>query len=267
MVDNLTAELIQATLNTSYVGRRLVLVQEATSTMEIAASEAAGGAPEGTLIVAEEQTAGRGRFGRAWVSPRGAAIYISILRRPPPKRMPGLNMALSLAIVRAAYDVAAVSADIKWANDVEVNGRKLAGILVDAAVGQAGDVMEVIVGVGMNVNLDSSAYPEIAKTATSLKKEIGRHVSRLAVLTSLLQHFEKLYDRLKSGESLFGEWRQCVNVVGKTVKVTFPAIPGADSLVGLVESVDKDGALLLRKEDGVIERLVAGEVSLRQENG
>ena len=115
-------------------------------------------------------------------------------------------MAAPLAAAAAASDVAQVEAEVKWPNDVQVRGRKLAGVLVDAASGASG-AGYAIVGVGLNVNLDVAAYPEIAETATSLRAEAGREVSRLDVLVALLARFETLYDRLRAGESLVGEWR------------------------------------------------------------
>ena len=260
MPADLTVEVIQGALTTAYVGRRLVVVERATSTMDLAAQEAAG-SPEGTVVVAEEQTAGRGRFGRPWVSPRGAALYVSILLRPAPGLLPGVNMAAPLAAVEAAQDAAGVEAEIKWPNDVQVGGRKLAGVLVDAESGASG-AGYAIAGVGLNVDLDAAAYPEIAGIATSLRAESGRAVSRLDVLVALLFRFETLYDRVKAGESLLGEWRARLNVIGKRVAVTFPGLPEAPAVEGVAEDVDGDGALLLRKDDGAVERLVAGEVSL-----
>ena len=262
MAGDLTAEAIRATLSTAYVGRRLVVVERTTSTMDLAAREAASGAPEGTVVVAEEQTEGRGRFGRPWISPMGAALYVSILLRPPTGLLPGVNMAAPLAAAAATSDVAQVEAEVKWPNDVQVRGRKLAGVLVDAASGASGTGY-AIVGVGLNVNLDVAAHPEIAETATSLRGEAGREVSRLDVLAALLSRFEMLYDRLKAGESLLGEWRGRLNVIGRRAVVTFPGLPGAPPIEGVAEDVDLDGALLLRKDDGAVERLIAGEVSLR----
>ena len=147
MAGDLTAEAIRATLSTAYVGRRLVVVERTTSTMDLAAGEAASGAPEGTVVVAEEQTEGRGRFGRPWISPEGAALYVSILLRPPTGLLPGVNMAAPLAAAAAASDVGQVEAEVKWPNDVQVRGRKLAGVLVDAASGASG-AGYAIVGVG-----------------------------------------------------------------------------------------------------------------------
>ena len=261
MPADLTVEAIQGALTTAYVGRRLVVVERATSTMDLAAQEAAAGSPEGTVVVAEEQTAGRGRFGRPWVSPRGAALYVSILLLPAPGLLPGVNMAAPLAAVEAAQDVAEVQAEIKWPNDVQVGGRKLAGVLVDAESGASG-AGYAIAGVGLNVDLDAAAYPEIAGIATSLRAESGRAVSRLDVLVALLSRFEALYNRVRAGESLVGEWRGRLNVIGKRVAVTFPGLPEAPAVGGIAEDVDGDGTLLLRKDDGAVERLVAGEVSL-----
>ena len=265
MASDLTPEAIRAALSTTYVGRHLVVAEQATSTMDLAAAEAANGAAEGTVVVAEEQTGGRGRFGRPWISPKGAAVYLSILLRPAPELLPGVNIAAPLAVAQAAHDVAGVEADIKWPNDVQACGRKFAGVLVDAATGvsRVDAPGHAIVGIGLNVSLDAMSYPEIAAIATSLKQESGRDVSRLAVLASLLRHFEMLYDRLKAGESLLDEWRTRLNVIQKRVTVTFPGFPDAKPIEGVVTGIDDDAALVLQGDDGTIERLIAGEVSLR----
>ena len=186
MAGDLTAEAIRATLSTAYVGRRLVVVERTTSTMDLAAREAASGAPEGTVIVAEEQTAKDGAvsvgLGYRRRAPRSTCRYSFAPRLAccPASTWPPRSRRRRRRVMWAE-----VEAEVKWPNDVQVRGRKLAGVLVDAASGASG-AGYAIVGVGLNVNLDVAAHPEIAETATSLRAEAGREISRLDVLVALL---------------------------------------------------------------------------------
>ena len=262
--DDLSPEAIQLSLATRYVGRNCIYLASTTSTMDRAHQEAKGGALEGTIVVAEEQTAGRGRFQRPWVSPRGNAIYLSVILRPELPHLLKLNMVASLAVVRSVRRETGLEPRVKWPNDVEIGGKKLCGILIDTAV-TAEAVDYAILGLGVNVALDPAQHPEIAGIATSLSQALGRPVRRLPVLASLLLELEALYETVRRGGSILGEWRSCLNTLGRTVQVTWPGEqeekPVAEE--GVAEDVDEEGALLLRRADGTQARVVAGEVSLR----
>ncbi len=257
----LSAEAIRAGLPTRSIGRRVVYQTSVTSTMDVATAEARRGAPEGTIVVADHQTQGRGRFQRAWVSPPGASVYLSIVLRPAPERLLALGIVASLAVARAVERETGLRPSIKWPNDVEIGGRKLAGILVDSVMKDAG-VEFAIVGIGLNVTLDPSRHPEIAATATSLARELGRPADRLAVLRALLVELDALYDQTNAGQSLVAEWRARLSTLGRRVRVTWPGDPSSAE-EGVAEDVDADGALLLRRDDATLARLIAGEVSLR----
>lgn len=262
--DGLSREAIQQALATRSIGRNCIYLVSATSTMDRAHEEARGGAPEGTIVVAEEQTAGRGRFQRPWVSPKGSAIYLSVVLRPELPHLLKLNMVASLAVVRSVRAETGLEPRVKWPNDVEIGGRKLCGILIDTALkGNAVDY--AILGIGVNVGLDPARYPEIAGTAASLSQALGRPVRRLPILGALLLELEALYAAVRRGESVLGEWRRCLSTLGRQVQVTWPGDPEKRSLAeeGTAEDVDEEGALLLRRPDGVRVRVVAGEVSLR----
>ena len=260
----LSAEAIRHNLATKYVGHNVLAVPSTTSTMDLAYEEAGRSAPDGSIVVAETQTAARGRFGRPWVAPPGAAIYVSIILRPRLEWMPQLNMVASLAVVHAVHAETSIAGRIKWPNDVEVEGRKLSGILIDARM-KSDEVDYAVVGIGLNTNLDPSQHTEIAEIATSLAREMGRPVNRLPLLRQLLLEFERLYDRVKAGESLLPEWRSHLNTLGHRVHAVWPADADVKTIdeQGVAEDVDGDGALLLRRDDGTVTRLVAGEISLR----
>jgi BirA family biotin operon repressor/biotin-[acetyl-CoA-carboxylase] ligase len=222
--------------------------------MDDARREAEAGAGHGLVITADEQTAGRGRFGRRWVSPAGMNIYLTALLRPDVARLRLLAMAVPLAVCRAVEAAVDVRADIKWPNDVQIGGRKLAGILIESELSGA-DVKYALAGIGVNVN-DAIEDAEIAGIATSLLRETGREVSREDVLAGLLNELEALYE---SGEVYEG-WRERVVTLGQPVKVTFRG----EEYEGVAEDVDADGSLVLRMGDGSTRTFEAGEVTLRR---
>ena len=261
---DLSAASIEGALATRYMGRSLLYLDSTSSTQDRAHEQAKAGAPEGMVVVADEQTAGRGRFERSWVSPRGRAILLSVVLRPSPAQLLKLNMVSSLAVVRAVRKGAGLEARVKWPNDVQVGGKKLAGIIVDAAF-QDGGVGYAVVGIGVNVGLDPAEHAEIAEIATSVAKEMNAPAQRLPILAGLLLELESLYETVKLGESLLSEWKGCLSTLGQSIGVTWPGDAQGRGMVkeGVAEDVDEEGALLLRRADGSLARVVAGEVSLR----
>jgi len=226
--------------------------------MDIAKRQAQQGAREGTVIVAEEQTAGRGRIKRTWLSPRGS-IALSIILYPQLAYLPSLIMVASLAVVHGIAKVTGLKSQIKWPNDVLVNGKKVCGILIESDV--KGSVVDyAIIGIGVNVNLRLSQFPEISPTATSLSHELGRDVSRLDMIRCLLAEAERLYLALPTGQSVYQEWRDNLATLGKKVQVR----SGATTYKGLAESVASDGSLLLRQSDGSLIKIVTVDVTLRE---
>lgn len=257
--DDLSAGAISRDLKNRFVGQRVVYYARVASTMDLARQEARGGAAEGTVIVAGEQTGGKGRRDRVWLSPPGS-VSLSLVLRPAVAELPRLVMAAALAVVDAIEAVTGLQSRIKWPNDVLINRKKVAGILVESGLGQA-SVDYAIVGIGINVNLRLADYPEIAPLATSLSDELGRTVSRLALLRKLLEEMERLYLALPSGESVFERWRERLVTLGKRVTVSW----GETSIDGVAESVAPDGSLQLRHQDGGLSQVVAGDVSLRDD--
>jgi BirA family biotin operon repressor/biotin-[acetyl-CoA-carboxylase] ligase len=258
MNDNLSADAITAGLETRFTGHRVLYYPRLTSTMAAARREAKRGAPEGTVVIAGEQTAGRGRLGRVWLTPRGN-IALSLVLYPRLVDLPSLIMLASLAVVHSLKAVTGLKSQIKWPNDVQINGRKVCGILIETDVRQD-KVNYAVIGIGLNVNLRLGDFPpEIQSLATSLSEELGREVPRLSVIRSLLVEIEKLYLTLKSGASLYEEWRDNLVTLGQRVRVK----SAEDMYEGMAESVDRDGSLLLRGAHGQLTRIIAGDVTLR----
>lgn len=239
-------------------GRPVYLFQQIGSTNDEARRLAGGGGQEGLIVVAEEQTAGRGRAGRKWITPAGAAIAFSLILRPnlPASRAARLTMLAGVAACEAIEHVTGLRADLKWPNDVLISGRKVAGILTESAV--LGDALEyAILGLGMNVSFAPPAA-EVDFPATSLQAEAGRAVDRLkllrAILASLAAHYPSLLD-----DSLFDHWRARLALMGEPVV----ARTESGDQRGRMEGVDPDGALIFRRDSGETLRLTAGDAHLR----
>ena len=255
---SLMIESVQARLRTEFLGRPIVYLARAPSTQDIAREEAQRGAPEGLAVLAEEQTAGRGRLGRSWESPAGTNLYVTLVLRPQVEALRSLSIVTPLAVAQAVEETTGLAARIKWPNDVLIAGRKLAGILIETEIaGQS--VKYALVGIGLNVNLDVERIPEIAEIATSLKRETGREVAREEVLAALLNHFEALYLEARRGRPPLEGWKSRLETLGQRVRVT-----SAGSVEeGVAEDVDAEGSLLLRRDDGTRVTIPAGEVTLR----
>lgn len=244
-------------LPTAIIGRRVLYFATIASTMDVARQQAQAGAIEGTVVIAGEQTAGRGRLKRTWLAPAGN-IALSVVLYPRMAELSSIVMLASLAVVHCIESFAGLKAQIKWPNDVLLNGRKVCGILIETDVRQ-GEVNHAIVGTGINVDLRPADFAEIESTATSLSVESGIAVSRPGLVRSLLIEMDRLYAVLREGGSLFEEWRNKLVTLGKHVRVT--SVEGAQE--GIAESVDRDGSLCLRTDDGKLVRIVAGDVTLR----
>ena len=266
--DPLNVGRLEAILATATFGRRLIYRRRTGSTNDLAKALAVEGAPEGTVVVADEQTEGRGRLGRRWLAPPASALLCSILFRPtlPLRSAPQLTMVCSLAAADAVAAVSGLDVALKWPNDLVVaygdprgvlEWRKLAGLLTETGV--SGDRLDfVVVGLGLNVNLPAADLPRIAPQATSLLDETGRPVDREALLARLLAGVEGRYAALQAGASPHAEWVARLATLGRSVRATTPQ----GVVEGVAEAVDGDGALLLRTADGALHRLVAGDVTL-----
>lgn len=252
-------EKIAAQLPTEIFGKNTVYFKQITSTNDYLKKILTDSTPEGTLILTEEQTAGRGRFDRTWVAPPRSSLLTSILFRPDflsPTQAQLLTMVCALAVADAVAEQTGITVGLKWPNDVVFGGKKLAGILTE--LGITGERLDwVIVGMGLNVNIDFAAIdPSLVETATSLKTIAGRAVPRGGLLPAYLLAVEKRYFALKRGESPFTEWKSRLETLGQPVQVNTPH----GVLSGIAEDVSDSGALLLRLEDGRLEEVLAGDV-------
>jgi BirA family transcriptional regulator, biotin operon repressor / biotin---[acetyl-CoA-carboxylase] ligase len=248
--------LLQRLLKTENVGRCVLHLASVSSTMDAAREEAENGAPHGMIVVADEQTRGQGRRGRHWVSPPGN-LYVTLILRPAAWNARTLAMVAPLATCEAIDAVANVRSSIKWPNDVLIEGRKVGGVLIDVHLGRDG-IEYALVGVGINVALDPSQHDAIRGIATSLAAESGENVSRERLLATFLNRFEKLYAAAVLDDSVYDAWRARLETLGRQVRVQF----GDGVEEGVAEDVDADGNLLLRRADGSVIALSAGDVTL-----
>ena len=261
-MNRLDLSSVQAVLTTRTFGRNLVFLPRTGSTNDVAKDLASQNAPEGTVALADEQTSGRGRMGRHWSAPPGACLLCSILFRPrlPPTQAQWLTMLCAMAAADAVEQVAGLRAALKWPNDLIVksqNWKKLAGILTETGI--IGEQLSfVVVGIGVNVNVAPRDLPTLSPDATSILAETGREVDRAALLAALLAGVETRYTRLQAGKSPHAEWAARLATLGQPVEATV----SEGTLTGVAESVDEDGALLLRTPDGELHRLMAGDVTL-----
>jgi len=255
MEDSLSPQKITDGLNTHLIGKRVLCYPSLPSTQQTARKEAGQGAPEGTVIIADEQTAGHGRLGRAWLSPEGS-VSLSVVLYPDIAGLPYLIMIVSLAVARGIEAVTGLEALLKWPNDVLINGRKVAGILIESSMGGK-TVDYAVMGIGININVDMSVFPEVAATATSLSAELHSNVSRLGVVRRLLLELDGLYKAPR--QAIYGEWRSRLTTLGQQVCV----VSGGEVQYGRAESITADGSLMLRRDDGSLTRILAGDVSLR----
>ena len=247
------------------IGREIVFFPAIDSTNRMALDLARQGTREGTVVMADSQSRGRGRRGRAWESPAGVNVYASIVLKPPipASAAPQLTLLAGVAAARALAGVSGLDASIKWPNDIFVSGRKLAGILSEMEA-EGADTRFIILGIGVNVNWREEELPhDLRETATSLCVEKGGEVSRAAVAAGLFQELEEVYFRFKQegfSRRLQEEWNRLSWINGKRV-----AIMGPDGEVsGQALGLDLDGALLLVDEQGQTRRFLAGDVSLRR---
>src|SRR4030042_185854 len=214
----LSPERLILNLDTRFVGQHIIYYHSLPSTMEEARKAGWHGAEEGTVVIAEEQTAGRGRRQRMWISPQGG-IALSIILRPSVQHLPQMIMLASLAVTAAIEAVTGLKAGIKWPNDVLIGRKKVCGILIENQL-RGGNLEFTVVGIGINANVDISSYPEIADIATSLSLEKGQPVSRIELVQKLMVEVEKLYLDLKAGQSLHQRWREGLGILGQMVQIT-----------------------------------------------
>ncbi len=260
---NVNVDRLQEGLRTKRFGRNILFLRKVGSTNDLAKELAGYGAAEGTVVVAETQTAGRGRLDREWVSPKGG-LWFSVVLKPELKPAEAVRLVFvaGLAVAEVLHELYRVRVETKWPNDVVMKGRKVCGILTE--MNTTGEkVNYVTVGVGVNANLDvEKVFPEDLRTvATSLENELGRKVGLEELFKALLERLENIYGLfLEEGfASVLGKWKKYAGFLGCQVEVT----SGTEKWVGLASDVGNDGALVMRLEDGTVKRVFVGDAALR----
>jgi BirA family biotin operon repressor/biotin-[acetyl-CoA-carboxylase] ligase len=255
--------LLSWNLHTDYVGRRFIYRPTSESVLDDARRMLERwNVQHGAVLLAESQTAARGRAGRSWVSPPDVNLYFTLLLRGVTDMRP-LSYVTPLAIAEAIEEVAArqggdLRVDLKWPNDAQIDGLKVAGVLIETAESQEGEPV-ALVGVGINVNMDVAAYPEIAGIATSVKQALGFELPRELILAAFCDHVERLYEEAASGSRRpFEAWKQRLITLGREVNAT----GGGQTLHGIAVDVTDDGALVIERPDGEKHTVEAGDVTL-----
>lgn len=251
-------EAVQHSLQNALIGHRIIYHSVVTSTMDVARQEAEKGVEEGTVVLAEEQTVGRGRFGRRWVSTPGLDISLSIVLYPDKWACSRLTVATCVAVMRAIRDLYGLAPTLKWPNDVLIGGKKVSGILVET-IFQDSEVRYAVIGVGINVNFNPTEIPDNPFQATSLAAELGRPVQREEFLQAFLGSMGDIYIHLSGWGNVWEEWQGWMETLGQKVQVRW----GEHTEEGVAEGVDAEGNLLLRRVDGSVVSLAAGEVTLQ----
>ena len=259
-MDRLGFSDIKSRLTTQCIGQYLEIYDEIDSTNTRAAALARQGAPDGALILAECQTQGRGRLGRRWHAPAGSSLLMSLILRPElaPMQAQRVSMICSLAMVEVIADITGLPAQVKWPNDIVLRGKKLGGMLTELGA-RAERLDYVVVGLGLNVNLDIASLAESMTPPTSLSEELGMPTPRLDLLIAWLARVEAHYIRLRAGWSPREAWRGCLATLGQAVHVGAPE----EVIEGIAEDVDDDGALLVRVASGNLRQVLVGDVTLR----
>jgi BirA family transcriptional regulator, biotin operon repressor / biotin---[acetyl-CoA-carboxylase] ligase len=258
--DVLAPQLLARHLRDTPFAKRILHFFQTESTNDVAMRLGESGEPHGAVIIAESQTAGRGRAGHSWISERSAGIYVTILLRPAisPMHSPALTLVAGLAARDAVAEETGLSPDIRWPNDVMLNGRKVCGILTEMQA-EIDRVHFAAVGIGINVN-QSKMPAELAGIATSLRIETGRAHSRLELLARLLRHLDRYYNQFV-GEGTGPIVRRFIEVSsygeGKRVRI----VNGKDSFIGTTAGLEPSGILRVRREDGRVESIISGIIS------
>jgi len=243
------------------VVQEVLLFDQVDSTNRVALKMAADGHPGGLVLLAEKQTKGKGRQNRPWFSPSGQNIHLSLLLRPclPMRDYPMFSPAAAVGVVKGIRKMTGLSVGIKWPNDVMIGHRKLGGILLESKT--TGDQsVPLVIGVGLNVNLDREDFLDaLQTTATSLKIEAGKTLDRSTLVCTLLEEIAEQVLALQEGrnEVVLEEVRKSCFTLGRSIRVT----TAKQVFEGLAETIDEDGALMIRMGDGLIRRIIIGEIT------
>ena len=260
--DKVTASEILSQNKAQWVGQEIEYFESTDSTNNRIRSFAENGRKEGLLAVAEEQTGGKGRWGRNWVSPKGTGIWISLLLRPQiePQKASMVTILAALALVKAIKRTIDLDVQIKWPNDVIINGKKVCGILTEMSA-ELEAIHYIIVGIGINANTEQFDE-EIMDRATSIYLESGKKIKRAKLIAEFCQEIEQLYEIfIERGdlENVKEEYEYCLSNIGKTVKI----IKNKQELLRKAIGINELGELIVEDDKGTRETVFSGEVSVR----
>ena len=260
--DSISKTELESRMHTRWVGKNLICLDSVDSTNDYIKKMAEEGAPHGTLAVADYQSGGKGRRGRAWVPPHGSAIAMSILVRPQlaPEKASMMTLVAGMAVAKSVKEVTGLDVKIKWPNDVVIRGKKISGTLTEMSM-ELGAIHYIVIGTGINANV--TEFPEeIQDIATSLILEKGEKVDRAAIICAHMEAFEDFYDRfMEYGDMtlLRGDYQELLVNQNQQVRVLEPG----NEYTGIARGIDELGQLLVEKEDGSMVKVYAGEVSVR----
>lgn len=254
---------VKAGLRTEIIGQTIHCFRELPSTNDMAKLLAAIGAREGTVIVADSQTRGRGRRGREWVSPVGG-LWVSIITKPriSGKDAPKLTLMMSLVVAKTLNKLFNLETEIKWPNDVLVQGRKVCGILTETSI-EVTTLNFAVIGVGINANFSLNDLPaNLRDTTTSLREELRMEIDRESLLRALLEETERYYGMFTGGEqgAILAEWRRLSKFLGSYIEV----LGAEEKLEGWAVDIDDDGALIVKLKDRTTRKIISGDVIVRK---
>lgn len=263
--DSIQAAKVEQYLTSTRFGRTIHYFEQCPSTQPIAHQYAQGNAPDGTIVVCEEQTAGRGRMARPWKSSRGKGIWMSVIIRPeiPPMKAPQFTLIAAVAVTRAIEDIADVRAEIKWPNDLLINGKKCTGILTELQA-DVDRVQAIILGIGVNVNQDLEDFPEdIQHIATSIKMITGVPVDRAHLVARILHYLEIYSDMyVEHGfKPLKILWESYSGTLGRRIK----AVMVHQQIEGTALGITNDGVLQVQTDDGQIHEIYSADIEIQKE--
>ena len=254
---------ISKDLNTRYIGKNLYIYNEVSSTNTIAQFLSQNGIGNGSVVVAEKQTAGRGRSGKSWESPLGG-VWLSVILTPDVdySKIPLMTLATGVAVAKALERIGVENPEIKWPNDIMINGKKVCGILTEG-VTNFNSIKNVIIGVGIDANLSIEDFPkELQAKTTSLEIELERKINENLLIKIFLEELEQTIELFNSEayEEILREWRKRSYTIGKIVEVKKPHKKPYD---GYAIGISKEGALIVEKSDGSLEKVISGECIIK----
>ena len=261
--DYIKSSEISKDLNTKYIGKNLYVFKEVISTNTLAKFLSMNDVENGTVIISEKQTQAKGRSGKQWESPLGG-VWMSIILNPnvDHSKLPLITLATGVAVAKTLENIGVENPEIKWPNDIMINGKKVCGILTEA-VAKFNTIENVIIGVGIDANLDIEQFPEeLQSGTTTLKKELGRDGNENLLIKTFLEEFEKISEQFshEGYEDILKEWRKRSYSIGKIVEVREPFNTYYDAYV---LGISKEGALVVEKIDGTLEKVISGECIIK----